>query len=176
MELWKDIKDYEGLYQVSNFGNVKRIEGVVTRKDGRTRRVKETILKPTTNNKGYLCVQLCKNGKGKLCTIHRLVALSFIENHLNLPVVNHIDSNQLNNRLDNLEWTTAQGNTVHSIEQGRFVKLTGNTPYREDHPKLEEARKLIADGLSMREVSKQLHICRNVLAKHGIKSNHGSAK
>ncbi|WP_420490231.1 NUMOD4 domain-containing protein [Microcystis aeruginosa] len=53
------MKNYEDLYQVSNFGNVKRVEGFVTRKDGRTRKVKETILKPTTNNKGYLCVQLC---------------------------------------------------------------------------------------------------------------------
>ncbi|MDB9426475.1 HNH endonuclease [Microcystis aeruginosa CS-564/01] len=105
-----------------------------------------------------------------------MVALAFIENPLNLPVVNHIDSNQLNNRLDNLEWTTAQGNTVHSIEQGRFVKLTGNTSYTENHPKLEEARKLIEEGFSMREVSKQLHICRNVLAKHGIKSSHGLVK
>lgn len=92
-EIWKDIKDYEGLYQVSNLSRVKSI------KFG-----KERILKPVTNSSGYLQVTLCKNNIKKKYLVHRLVAEAFIDNTDNLPQVNHRDENPLNNVVSNLEW------------------------------------------------------------------------
>ena len=99
-EIWKDIKDYEGLYQVSNWGRVKSI------KFG-----KERILKQHINIKGgYYYVCLLKNGKHKNYYVHRLVAEAFIPNSYNLPQVNHRDENKLNNNVDNLEWCTNEYN------------------------------------------------------------------
>ena len=99
-EIWKDIKDYEGHYQVSNLGRVKSI------KFG-----KEIILKQHINIKGgYYYVCLLKNGKHKNYYVHRLVAEAFIPNSYNLPQVNHRDENKLNNNVDNLEWCTNEYN------------------------------------------------------------------
>ena len=97
-EVWKDVKGYEGLYQVSNFGRVKR---------------DEFILKPIDSH-GYKYVHLCnKNHERKNQAIHRLVALTFIHNPSNLPQVNHIDGNKSNNLITNLEWVTAKENAYH---------------------------------------------------------------
>lgn len=92
-EIWKDKKDYEGLYQTSNLGRVKSF------KFG-----KERILKPGTDKNGYLLVNLCKNGKVKTFKVHRLVAEAFLPNPDNLPEVNHKDENKQNNVVSNLEW------------------------------------------------------------------------
>ena len=99
-EIWKDKKDYEGHYQVSNLGRVKSI------KFG-----KEIILKQHINIKGgYYYVCLLKNGKHKNYYVHRLVAEAFLPNTDNLPQVNHKDENKLNNSVDNLEWCTNEYN------------------------------------------------------------------
>lgn len=100
---WRDIKGYEGLYQISNEGQVKSLERNVNKCRGAFH-LSERTLKPMTNSVGYLQVCLCKNGKGKWHRIHRLVAETFIPNPLNLPVVNHIDKNKENNYAENLEW------------------------------------------------------------------------
>ena len=92
-EEWKDVKNYEGLYQVSNFGRLKSL------KYG-----KERILKANKDRYGYLFVRLCKDVKPKMCLIHRLVAEAFIPNPDNLPTVDHIDRNPLNNTVENLRW------------------------------------------------------------------------
>lgn len=90
-EIWKDIKGYEGKYQISNLGKIKSLIG------------NSKILKPEIRT-GYYSVELCKNGKRIHKRIHRLVAETFIPNPDNLPQVNHRDENKLNNQLDNLEW------------------------------------------------------------------------
>lgn len=171
-EIWKSIVGYENIYSVSNLGNVKRESGIVLRSDGRKRTIKEKVLKLGLNPNGYPCVQLCKDGEVKMFTVHRLVAVAFIENPNNYNVVNHLDSNPQNNCYQNLEWTTMKGNTSHSIKYGSFKKLNGSEPYPSDHPKLVKARELIEQGVSMRKIAKDLHICRNVLKKHGIVSQY----
>lgn len=98
-EIWKDKKDYEGHYQVSNCGRVKSI------KFG-----KEIILKPFTDDRGYYSVVLSKNGIVKKYSVHRLVAEAFIDNPDNLPQVNHKDENKSNNSVNNLEWCDAKYN------------------------------------------------------------------
>lgn len=103
-EIWKDIEGYEGLYQVSNLGNVRSLNW---RKIGK---VKNLYLKK--QNRGYLHVELTKDGVRKAVTVHRLVATAFLPNPLNLPVINHIDENKENNRVDNLEWCTSNHNMM----------------------------------------------------------------
>lgn len=118
-EIWKDIKDYEGLYQISNFGRVKSI-----------RFGKERILKPGTNGKGYLYVGLWKNGKVKNFRIHRLVAEAFLEipeelKHLkgtHYLQVNHKDENKQNNNVENLEWCTHSYNINFGTRNERVAK------------------------------------------------------
>lgn len=126
-EYWKDIKDYEGLYQVSNYGRVKSLNW--------HRTGEERVLKGQKVGSGYLHIGLCKNGKKKHFKIHRLVAQAFIPNPDNLPEVNHKDENPSNNFVGtkennfkdgNLEWCTAKYNINYGSRNERVVKkLTG---------------------------------------------------
>ena len=93
-EYFKDIAGYEGLYKVSNLGNIKSFR---LNKEG-------TILKPYKNQKGYCMLRLCNKEGQKLKLVHRLVAEAFIPNPLNLKEINHKDENKENNTIDNLEW------------------------------------------------------------------------
>ena len=104
-EIWKPISGYDGLYEVSNIGNVRSIK-------------KGIILKPATNKFGYQIVGLSKNGKRKEGKVHRLVAKAFIDNPDNKKQVNHKDGNKKNNSVDNLEWVTNQENVIHAFKTG----------------------------------------------------------
>ena len=106
-EIWKDIKGYEGKYQVSNYGNVKSLNY--------HRTGKERLLKPTLQKKGYLYVSLCK--PLKKFKIHRLVAETFIPNPDNLPQVNHKDEDKTNNYVGNLEWCSL----LYNINYGNGI-------------------------------------------------------
>jgi len=122
-EVWKDIKGYEGLYQVSNIGRVKSLKRIVIRKDGSKLSVKERILKPLTRPNGYLQVHLSNyRGKGKYPLIHRLVCEAFHENPENKPCVNHIDENKTNNVVSNLEWCTYEENINYGTRNRRVGK------------------------------------------------------
>lgn len=113
-EVWKDIKGYEGYYQVSNLGRVKSLDRNIHYSNGYTRRHFGKMMRPHLN-KGYLSVKLKKNTKAAHGKIHRLVAQSFIPQiSLSKDQVNHIDGNKLNNRVDNLEWCTLQENHKHA--------------------------------------------------------------
>lgn len=117
-EIWKDIKDFEGLYQISNLGNIKSLERKVNGKLGSVRTLPEKHMIPTNNGRGYLVICLHKYGKRYDRKIHRLVAEAFIPNPDNLPTVNHIDGNKMNNCVDNLEWNTIQENCRHRQDNG----------------------------------------------------------
>ena len=121
-EVWKDVKGYEGYYQVSNLGNIKSLERIIENSGTRTGyyKVKERILKPreNTNRNGYYELSLRKDGKEKRFKVHRLVACAFIENPYNKPEVNHIDGNKSNNCVSNLEWTTSKENKEHAWNIG----------------------------------------------------------
>lgn len=120
-EIWEDIKDYEGLYQVSNLGNVKSLE----RKSWNGHKwfiKKEKTLKPRPLKSGYLRVSLCKDGIVKDYLIHRLVAIAFIPNTDNLPEVNHKDENKENNCYFNLEWCDGKYNINYGTAIERATK------------------------------------------------------
>lgn len=115
IEEFREVVGFEGLYEVSNYGRVRR--------NGR-------ILKPWKNRKGYLHVDLSKNGIRRKALIHRLVAQSFIPNPNNYPEINHKDENKTNNAVDNLEWCTREYNNNYSKakpvlqfdKEGNFIR------------------------------------------------------
>ena len=102
-EIWRNIKGYEGLYEVSNLGRVKRVEREITRKDGIKTNVKECIIK--SHEDDYEKVVLHKDNKKDFLLVHRLVADAFLENENNYKYVTHLDGNNMNNELSNLEWS-----------------------------------------------------------------------
>lgn len=122
-EVFKDVFNYEGLYQISNYGRVKSLERKSIfycglRKEYLKRRVKEKFLSFNKSNNGYIQVCLTKNGKCKTFILHRLVAQAFIPNPENKPQINHIDGNKENNCVDNLEWCDASENMQHASKTG----------------------------------------------------------
>ncbi len=116
-EKWKDIKGFEGLYQVSNLGRVKSLERY-KENHGKLQKVEEKIKTINIKNSGYQFVQLYKNNKYKNLMVHRLVAQAFIPNVNNKPQINHIDGNKLNNNVTNLEWITKSENEKHAWNAG----------------------------------------------------------
>ena len=132
-EIWKDIEGYEGIYQVSNLGRIKRLAYDVTIKmsNGReyVRHQKEMIIKtyPDSGNR-YMIADLHKGKPKEHRLIHRLVAKAFVPNPDNLPEVNHKDENKRNNRADNLEWCNREynaqyGKSANTVEQ---IDIHGN--------------------------------------------------
>ena len=124
MEIWKEVKGYEG-YEVSSLGRVKSLARTVVYKDGRVYKYKSKVLKPRTGTNGYLIVNIVKDTKCKTRSIHQLLAEAFL-NHT--PdgyklVVDHIDNNPLNNELGNLQVITARENT--SKDRKGTSKYTG---------------------------------------------------
>ena len=117
-EEWRDVKGYEGRYQVSSMGRVKSLE----RKDCLGRTVKERILKPNVVGRGYLRVILYAGGKTRTFFVHRLVCEAFHENPDNKPQVNHINEIKTDNRASNLEWATARENSNFGSRNERLGK------------------------------------------------------
>lgn len=145
-EMWKDVEEYEGLYQVSNTGKVKSFH-------------KNIILKPTKNSEnGYLYVTLHKLGNKKRFYIHRLVAKAYLPHELVKNEVNHIDGCKENNESFNLEWCTRSENELHAYKTGLkkpYPRNGENNPNAKltDKQKLE-IKQLREKGLLLKEISK----------------------
>jgi hypothetical protein len=106
-EIWKDIKGYEGRYEISNLGNVRSI-----------RLTKSVILKASDRGNGYLAVSLCMNNIKTTKNIHSLIAQAFIPNISNKREINHINGIKTDNRIENLEWCTSSENSKHAYQIG----------------------------------------------------------
>lgn len=132
-EIWKDIDGYEGLYQVSNKGNIRSLNRKVIYVDGRVFKYKGKILKKSLN-RGYEYVKISKGSVIKTFKVHRLVAQAFISNPLNLEQVNHKDETKTNNNVSNLEWCSAKYNSNYGTSTERAKNHT-------DYKKLGKERK-----------------------------------
>lgn len=119
-EIWKDIPGFEGIYQISNYGNARSFDRrVVNHRGGTTRIAYGKKLTPWDNGNGYLVLTIHDGKKRKNCYVHRLVAELFLDKPRGKEYVNHIDYNKHNNNVENLEWCTQKENTNHSIENMR---------------------------------------------------------
>ena len=117
-EIWKDINSYNN-YQVSNLGRIKSKERYVNTAYGAKRKIKEKILKPILDSRGYYVICLYnKNGKSTPKTIHRLVGNAYIENINDYPIINHINGIKTDNRVENLEWCTQSHNVKEAYRLG----------------------------------------------------------
>lgn len=122
-EVWKDIKGYEGLYQVSTFGRVKSLSRIVNDSIGRTIHKEGRILSSRISSQtGYPVINLLKDGLHKTLNVHRLVAEAFIPNPNNYPCINHKDESRDNNHVDNLEWCTYGYNNTYGTAVERRNK------------------------------------------------------
>lgn len=155
-EIWKDVVGYEGLYQVSNLGRIKRLPSIV-----KNRYIKGGLLNPRKHNYGYLSVYLCKNGVCEQWLLHRIVAIAFIPNPKNLPQINHKDSNRRNNFASNLEWVTRSQNIKHAYDnrlnkKARPVECLKDGVVIKTYQSALEAEKV--DGFSSRNIA---HCCNH---------------
>lgn len=162
-EIWKPILGYEGYYEVSNLGEIRSLDrwmkhsrvGFFSKKLGK---IKEKVIDP--KGCGYYYVGLYKNSVKKTFRVHRLVAKAFIPNPENKLYVNHIDNNGLNNKVENLEWCTAQENSHHMVKQGR--SLTGET-----HPNsklgIEQVREIKKSLLPKHQLAKSFNVSRRTI-------------
>lgn len=149
-EIWKPIRGYVGLYEVSNFGRVRSVNRIIVRSDGKIKRFRGMLLKFSKINSGYLTVTLSKDGKEKQYLIHRLVAETFIPNPKHLSQVNHKDENKLNNRLSNLEWCTERYNTNYGTAMERSANKRGHAVVL-----LTKERVCVAEFKSTREAARK---------------------
>lgn len=120
MEEWKDIPGYERIYQVSNFGKIKKLKTNMPMPNGGHRIDKEKILIQSICKKGYFNIGLSKCNKKKSFKVHRLVAIVFVKNPNNKPQVNHINCIKTDNNFINLEWVTNKENCTHAAFNGLF--------------------------------------------------------
>lgn len=160
MEIWKDIKGYEGFYQVSTYGRVKSLDRLIILKDRagnpRPAKYKSKILKENLEikNKSNMLprkyVVLSKLCKKRRSYIHRLVANTFIKNLKKLPEVNHKDGNPLNNNIGNLEWVTKKYNIDHAFKN-KLIK-TQKPVYKLD----KDTLKILEQYPSAAEASRQM--------------------
>ena len=165
-EEWRDIKGYEGLYQISNLGNVRSLD---YRRKGISRELKPSILR-----EGYLYVFF----KGKHFRIHRLVAEAFIPNTENKSQVNHIDGNKMNNNVNNLEWCTSSENNKHAYTSGLKRRFWLNKKGAE-HPgykkvvQYDKDMNFIKVWDSMSDIKREINIPISCVSKccRGIQKN-----
>lgn len=123
-EIWKPIKGYEGIYEVSSYGRVRSLDRYVCRGNGTQPVLIRGNMKHPHLHCGYLYVGLNKDGKKKSCFVHRLVAEAFIPNPHNYPFINHKDEVRQNNHYENLEWCTKLYNNTYGSRKGKVMNAS----------------------------------------------------
>lgn len=166
-EIWKDIEGYEGLYQVSNLGKIKSLNRCIIDKNNNLKELKSVQLTQTVNKKnGYYMVSLSKNGTVRKFTSHRLLAIAFIPNPLNLPEVNHVDGIKINTYLSNLEWCTKSENALHCWKMGMNTAanlgMTGSLC-----PRSKKIRQYTMDMVLLNDFDAIIEAQRNTKISHG---------
>jgi hypothetical protein len=147
VEVWKDVAGYEGAYQVSNFGRIKR---------------GNRVLKLTLRNT-YMYAHLSLHGKQKQARVHRLVAEAFISREENKPSVNHIDGDKQNNRVENLEWCNQSENQVHALQHGLADYGENSVKAKLQNKDVAEIRKLLKEGVTQKNIAKLYNVHPSVI-------------
>lgn len=161
-EIWKDIEGYEGAYSISTLGRIKSEDSIATpckaRPNGHF--VKGRIMKTPVDTMGYKIVRLYKNGGNVKAYVHRLVAEAFLPKDESRNYVNHIDSDRLNNNLENLEWVTQKENCAHSISKGRARYHSGEecNNVKLNKEQVIEIRKLLLVGKTQKEIAEMYNV------------------
>ena len=169
LEVWKDvaIDEYSSYYQVSNFGRIRSKLRMVRNGSGEYE-LNGVILQPVADSKGYLRVSFCVNRLMKTFKVHRLVALTFIENPLNLPQVNHKDGNKQNNNVENLEWINNSDNQKHAYQKGLIKPKYLHNHHRSNFTENDIALivKMYLDGDTFRGIAKKLNKDKSVISRN----------
>lgn len=146
--IWKDIKGYEGIYEISNTGIIRRVRDKVVKKQ-------------YLDNVGYYAVNLWKDGVGKQKRVHRLLAEAFIPNPLNLTCINHKDENRANNNLDNIEWCTKAYNNTY----GGKIERTSNK-IRKAILQKDKNNNIVKEWDSIKEAAEMLGINKTQISRY----------
>ncbi|MGW8116577.1 endonuclease [Staphylococcus xylosus] len=161
-EVWVDVKGYEGLYQVSNKGNVKTLYREVLKSNGTIQVVHERIMKQRKGT--YLNVKLCKNGEYKCKSVHKLVLTAFDFNSDKNLVVNHKDGNKYNNCLSNLEWLTIKQNTKHAYDNGLCKRGSKHGLAKLKEKQVIEIRRLYdVENCTQRELAYKFNVSQRTI-------------
>lgn len=163
-ELWRDIEGYENLYQVSSKGRVRSLDRVNSNVKGR-------VLKYGLQDYRYPNVTLHKNGKQISKTIHRLVAIHFVNNPYDKKQVNHINGIRTDNRMENLEWVSPRENLLHAFDTGLASATKGK-----DHPSSRRIIQLDLDGKRIKEYDTVISAAKSLGIRQGNISNCASGR
>ena len=163
MEIWKDIPNFYGIYQVSNLGNVKSLNRKVNHLTSGSLTLKGKIIKPYITRGGYLIVNLYKESKPNKFSIHRLVGIAFLKNKFNKDDINHINGIKTDNRVENLEWCTRSENLYHAYNLD--LKDRGEKHYNSKLTEYQviEIRNTI--GISQEKIASIYNVDRKCISK-----------
>lgn len=162
--IFKSIKGFENMYEISNYGIIKSVDRNIICKDGQIKPIKSRYIRPADNGHGYKFVYLWKNNKQHRYYVHRLVAETFLSNPDNLNEVNHIDNNKANNNVNNLEWCNRLYN-----ERQKFKHISGY-PAKPIEQIDANTNEIIAEFESMNDCERKLHMNIATIHKY-IKNN-----
>lgn len=149
---WKEVKNYEGLYEVSDTGLVRIIKN-------------KKILKQPLHKDGYYRVRLHKHGKQKSFMAHRLVALNFIDLKDGKYFINHIDGNKINNHISNLEWCTRLENASHALSLNLYSTGVSSGRAKLSLSDLKEIKQLQSQGVMQKDIAKKFNVARQAIAR-----------
>jgi hypothetical protein len=165
-EVYVDISNYEGYYQVSNYGNVRSLDRETISSIGAKRKHKGKVLTPFINSTGYYYVTLSNGNSRKNRRVHSLVAKAFLPNHKNRRTVNHINGNKSDNSLCNLEWATDSENHTHAFKTG-LKELCGvaKRDRKLTNTQVLEIRKLLKQSeLTQKQIGEMFNVYRTTIS------------
>lgn len=156
MEIFKDIENYEGYYQISDLGRIKSLQRSVKNHSGFSKVLKERYLNPCISKTGYYVVDFKKDGVRKTFKVHRLIAIAFINKIEDKDFVNHKNGIKTDNRIENLEWCTIAENNHHS----RSIGLTNQEGYNSSSSKLtaEQVMFIINTDISLKDLAVMFNV------------------
>lgn len=151
MEIFKDVENYEGYYQISNLGRIKSLQRFAKNHSGFKKVLKERYLNPIITKTGYYVVSFKKDGIKKTFKVHRLIAIAFIDKVEGKEFINHKNGIKTDNRIENLEWCSIAENNIHSRQTG----LTNQDGYNSSSSKLTEQQVIFirSSGLSLKQLA-----------------------